>query len=390
MTAFQTCGLHSKLQALLSNARILSPTSIQSLALPSLLSTRENHFLAAQTGTGKTLAYLLPYLHSQIQAETHHSGLFVTFSRELVLQLDYVMATFKGELGVETASLYSGQKEEEWKSLLSNKRPKMIIGTIDKVANLTKTGELSWAGVRELVIDECDTLVDCGKVGEIETILAESRRIQQDLRVTLVSATFPRLLEAVLDNYFSTEQDQALPYLRRVIESKAHFNLHHLKHEFVLLEDSTSTPTLLRLIGEIAPQLTQNSCVLFCNSIASVQKTLALLQSHGYEAVGLHGDIAPKERLRNYRSFRDLEKRWLVCTDLGSRGLDFPAVSHVLQCDFPKTISDYLHRAGRTGRCYREGTVITLYRRANEGVMQHLKNSFHTGVPLKITTSAFS
>jgi ATP-dependent RNA helicase DDX41 len=115
-----------------------------------------------------------------------------------------------------------------------------------------------------------------------------------------------------------------------------------------------------------------------------------MLKLNGYDAVSLHGDTAPKERLRNYKSFRSLEKRWLVCTDLGSRGLDFPAVSHVVQCDFPKTVSDYLHRAGRTGRCYTAGTVITLYRKANEALVQHLKNSFHTGVPLKITSSAFS
>jgi len=390
MSGFQAWGLHSKLLSVLSSARILSPTSIQTLAIPSLLSTRDHHFLAAQTGTGKTLAYLLPFLHSQIQPQNKHSGLIVTFSRELVLQLDYVLETFKGDSGVETALLYAGQKEEEWKPLLGNNQPKLVFGTIDKVVNLTKAGELSWKGVHELVIDECDTLVDCGKVGEIEQLITQSRRSEQNVRVTLVSATFPRLLEAVLDNYFSAEQGQTLPYLRRLIDPKAHFNLHHLKHEFILLEDSVSAPTLLRLVRDIAPQLVQNSAVLFCNSIESAKATLALLSSNGYEAVGLHGDISPKERLRNYRSFRNLEKRWLVCTDLGSRGLDFPAVSHVLQCDFPKTVSDYLHRAGRTGRCYRAGTVMTLYRRANEAVMQHLKNSFHTGVPLTITSSAFS
>lgn len=375
---------------MLSGARILSPTSIQSMAIPSLLASRDSHFLAAQTGTGKTLAYVLPYLHRHIAAESKHSGLIVTFSRELVLQLDYVLETFKGQLGVKTALLYAGQKEEEWKPPVSNSEPKLIFGTIDKVANLTKTGELSWAGVQELVIDECDTLVDCGKTGEIEGLLRKARESQQDLRVTMVSATFPRLLEAVLDNYFSAEQGQSLPYLHRLIEPNAHFNLTHLKHEFILLRDSVSAPTLLRLIADIAPQLTQNSCVLFCNSIASVNAVLAMLKLNGYDAVSLHGDTAPKERLRNYKSFRSLEKRWLVCTDLGSRGLDFPAVSHVVQCDFPKTVSDYLHRAGRTGRCYTAGTVITLYRKANEALVQHLKNSFHTGVPLKITSSAFS
>ena len=367
---------------------VTAPTSIQTLSLPSLIHTPQNHFLAAQTGTGKTLAYLLPFFHRYLTQEQKYTGLVVTFSRELVAQMEDVLKELNREIGLKHAEIYGGQKTEEWKKVLRNK-PELICGTIDKVVNLAKTGELSLDGVRELVVDECDTLVDAGKTQEIEQLLSSVRQ-QPTTRVTLVSATVPRPLEALLDNYFSKEPNQPLPYLHRIIDPKAHFNLAHLQHEFILLPDYTAEPVFLRLLADIDPKLNANSGVVFCNSIPSVMKVCDLMGKNGYPAVCLHGKTSSKERFRNYKSFKSLEKKWLVCTDLGSRGLDFPAVSHVIQYDFPKTISDYLHRAGRAGRCYREGTVHTLYKKHHEGFMQQLQNSFHTGVPLNITTSAFS
>lgn len=385
-SSFLNLGLHPTLSTRLARMGVSTPTHIQWAALPSLLSTNHHHFIAAQTGTGKTLTYLLPYLQKYLSAPNtpKPKALLVTASRELVLQLSHVLTPFDSEFGIETAALYSTQPCPPTAHIVS--------ATIDRVMGLRAAREVSLASISELVIDECDTLVDCGRVPHIETLIAEGIKVP-GLRISLVSATFPRSLEAVIESHFTTHPATAKyqPYMKRVVEERAHLNLEHLKHDFVELRDTGKDALFQRLLVDVTRELKKKkACMVFCNSIATVEKVARQMHNQKYAVLKIHSDMTPEDRVQAYNAFRKGESRFLVCTDVCSRGLDFPSVSHVVQYDFPRSTSDYLHRAGRAGRCFQEGTVITMYRPENARVVRQLQASFETRTQLRLSSPALS
>lgn len=132
------------------------------------------------------------------------------------------------------------------------------------------------------------------------------------------------------------------------------------------------------------------TAIIFCNSINSCRSTEYLLRESGYEARSIHGDVPAKARIQNYNDFKEGRLRYLVCTDLGSRGLDFKNNGYVVNFDFPNSTADYLHRVGRTGRAGRHGTAFSLIRKKNFQLVKQLKDSFEYGVPIAIGNSSYT
>jgi superfamily II DNA/RNA helicase len=151
-------------------------------------------------------------------------------------------------------------------------------------------------------------------------------------------------------------------------------NLQHLKHEFIHLADYDKVKPLKLLIKEFKKYARKNntSCIVFCNSINSARAIEHALREEEVKTASMHGDIPPRIRERNFENFKAQVEgtQVLVATDLASRGLDIPFVSHIINFDFPRTTSDYLHRAGRAGRAGRPGFVCSLYRKEDEPILQ--------------------
>ena len=169
-------------------------------------------------------------------------------------------------------------------------------------------------------------------------------------------------------------------------------NLSNLKHEFIHLADYDKIKPLQLLLKEFRKysRKNQTSCIIFCNSVNSARAIEHTLAENGMDSCSLHGEIPPKLRLKNYMSFKKRESNVLVATDLASRGLDMPFVSHVINFDFPKATSDYLHRAGRAGRAGRPGFVMSLYRQKDNQILLEMKDAQDSGEPLRIKGSAYS
>ena len=186
--------------------------------------------------------------------------------------------------------------------------------------------------------------------------------------------------------------DEADPDFKIIIEKSTHLNLSNLKHEFIHLADYDKIKPLQLLCKEFGKYAKKNetSCIVFCNSVNSARAVEHALAKEGLETTSLHGEIPPNKRAENYLAFRKRDKNILVATDLASRGLDMPFVSHIINFDCPKTTSDYLHRAGRAGRAGREGFVMTLYREKDMPILQEMQSSHETQEPLKIKGSAYS
>ena len=169
-------------------------------------------------------------------------------------------------------------------------------------------------------------------------------------------------------------------------------NLSHLKHEFIQLADFDKIKPLKMLMKEFRQYATKNktSCIIFCNSVQSARAIEHALAEQGEKTASLHGEIPPKMRANNFEKFKERKADILVATDLASRGLDFPFVSHVMNFDFPKSTSDYLHRAGRAGRAGRPGFVLSLVREKDDPILLEMKAANDNQEPLKIKGSAYS
>ncbi len=177
-----------------------------------------------------------------------------------------------------------------------------------------------------------------------------------------------------------------------LVEQGTHMNLTNLDHEFIKLSEKDKYEPLRLVLKEIQSfkKLETSSAIVFCNSVASARSTEHTIRSFGYKVSSLHGDIPPRMRNNYIEDFKNRKTDILVATDLGSRGLDFPFVSHIFNLDFPKTVSDYLHRAGRAGRAGREGYVKSFYRKYDEQIINQMRKSHEESVPMNIGSSAYS
>lgn len=214
----------------------------------------------------------------------------------------------------------------------------------------------------------------------------------------MCSATVSKRMEQMARRFYP-ETDRNFKIL---IEKSTHMNLSNLKHEFIQLSDYDKIKPLKLLLKEYRKYARKHhtSCIVFCSSIQSARAVEFALAEEGmagspdketyFKTCSLHGDIPPRLRLANYQRFKERAANVLVATDLASRGLDLPFVSHVLNFDCPRTTSDYLHRAGRAGRAGREGFVMTLYRQKDMPLLEEMRNSHENREPLRIRGSAYS
>jgi superfamily II DNA/RNA helicase len=394
--SFSQIKLIPELISVLTKMDINSPTVIQAQAISSILNNSCHHMIAAQTGTGKTLSYILPLFQILKEFENQAGcaltkpfspkALIVVPNRDLSIQCESVLSKFKHEVRLKTFSSFSGQKWNiECEQL--EKGVDILVSTPERVDRHRRDGNLNFDDLSHLIIDESDTMIDAGFIKHLDLYCQE---LSKRARISFFSATFPRSLELFLKNHFSFEEGQDFPYIKRIIEDKTHLNLSHLKHEFIQLQEYDKNPLFLKVLEEMQASLKHGSCIVFCNSIQSARATEHLLNENGFKTVSLHGDIPSKQRQSNIESFREQKIKYLVCTDLGSRGLDFPFVKLVVQYDFPRTCSDYIHRAGRAGRAGSSGSVITLYRIRDRPMVNEFKLSYEKKKPLNVTSSSYS
>ncbi len=219
---------------------------------------------------------------------------------------------------------------------------------------------------------------------------------KKNVQVIFVSTTLTKSIEKFLDKIFQEELQKQRLYsgeanFLKIIDKNTNHNLSNIKHEFLQVTDYDKYPTLLKILRDNQKILKQNySIILFVNSIVCSRKTEMFLAENGFETSCLHGEIPPLRRRFEMDKFKKRKSKILVTTDLIARGLDFPFVYLVINFDFPNNISDYIHRAGRTGRAGRKGFVISFFRKFNIDLIDDIKKSNQNKTPLLTEGSMYS
>jgi len=347
--SFSHLGLSDKVLAAVAATGYTTPTPIQEQAIPHVL-TRRDVLGIAQTGTGKTAAFVLPMLtileKGRARARMPRT-LILEPTRELAAQVKENFDRYGAGQKLNVALLIGGVSFGDQDSKLT-RGVDVLIATPGRLLDHTERGGLLLTGVELLVIDEADRMLDMGFIPDIERICKLVPFTRQTLFFT---ATMPpeirRVTEAFLHNPVKVEVSRPATTASTVAQS--HVTSRSEPHE--------KREVLRRLLRD-AKDL--KNAIIFCNRKREVAILHKSLQKHGFSAGALHGDMDQPARMAALDQFRKGELPLLVASDVAARGLDIPEVSHVFNFDVPHHPDDYVHRIGRTGRAGRSGTAISI------------------------------
>ena len=343
---FANLGLSDERLAAVAAAGYTAPTPIQRKAIPLVL--RGVDLLGcAQTGTGKTASYALPILDilgAGSGKPRMPRCLVLAPTRELAQQIADNFTVYGAGSGPRQALLIGGEGFSLQEAALA-RDPDVLIATPGRLMDMFGRGRIMMGGVKILVIDEADRMLDMGFIPDVERIVKTLPRIRQTL---MFSATLGPEIKRLGEAFLINPKEVSVTPPATVAGT--------VRHAMIAVEAAGKRAALRALLRREAVR----SALIFCNRKRDVDVVRESLQRRGLNAGALHGDMAQHRRTETLAAFKEGRVDLLVCSDVAGRGLDIEAVSHVVNFDVPYNPEDYVHRIGRTGRAGREGRAITL------------------------------
>ena len=341
-TNFSNLGLSSSLESILMQNNIVNPTPIQKRSIPALLGGIDV-IAQAQTGTGKTLAFLLPMMERIDTDKKCVQSLIVTPTRELALQVSKEAKKIAQAKGVGILAAYGGQDVLAQVHKLKNDI-QMIVATPGRLLDHVRRGTIKLDGLSMLVLDEADQMMDMGFLKDIEVIMAKTPKSRQTM---LFSATMPESVKKLAVRYMKNPE--------QIIVSSKRVTLDEISQLVVETTDRGKQNALCKIINEQRPFMG----MIFCRTKKRASKLCNNLGFLGYSCDELHGDLTQAKREKVMKGFREMKFQFLIATDIAARGLDVDGMTHVFNYDIPLDSESYIHRIGRTGRAGNEGAAIT-------------------------------
>ncbi|MBB1498649.1 DEAD/DEAH box helicase [Paracoccus sp. MC1862] len=355
MTKFSDLKLDPKVLQAIAEAGYENPTPIQAGAIPPALEGRDVLGIA-QTGTGKTAGFVLPMItllgRGRARARMPRS-LVLCPTRELAAQVAENFDTYAKHTRLTKALLIGGVSFGEQDKLI-DRGVDVLIATPGRLLDHFERGKLLLTGVQIMVVDEADRMLDMGFIPDIERIFQLTPFTRQTL---FFSATMAPEIERITNTFLHAPE--RIEVARQATASET------ITQKLVEItptrrdQSAKQKRELLRALIDAEGESLKNA-IIFCNRKTDVDIVAKSLKAHGYDAAPIHGDLDQRVRTATLDGFREGTLRFLVASDVAARGLDIPAVSHVINFDLPSHAEDYVHRIGRTGRAGREGTAISI------------------------------
>jgi ATP-dependent RNA helicase DeaD len=344
MALFAELGIDQEVLRSLEDMGFEKATPIQAETIPLALAGHDV-IGQAQTGTGKTAAFVIPTISRLDRSKNAIQVLIIAPTRELAIQVADETGKLSKFSRVNVLPVYGGQPiDRQIKALKRN--PEFIIGTPGRLLDHIRRKTIRLDNVSTVILDEADEMLDMGFLEDIEAILAEVPN--EDRQTLLFSATMPDPIRRLAERFMNNPQTVKIQP-QGVTAPK-------IAQVYYEVADKNKIDALTRLLDVEDPELG----VIFCRTKRGVDELQKVLQSRGYLASGLHGDMTQRERDQVMHQFRQGTIDLLIATDVAARGLDVEGVSHVVNYDIPQDVDSYVHRIGRTGRAGREGKALTL------------------------------
>ncbi len=341
---FTTLGLGSKITTALTEQGYVEPTPIQARAIPVILEGRDI-IGVAQTGTGKTAAFVLPLLErlSAAPSQKHMRALVVAPTRELVAQIEENIRAYGRHLPLRYTTIFGGVGEGPQIQAL-RRGVDIAVATPGRLLDLMQQRHVNFADLQVLVLDEADRMLDMGFLPPIRKIVAATPKVRQTL---LFCATLSKEIEAVSKEFLKTPVLVEIGARATPVEGVAQW--------IVEVSQAAKVPALVHLLKDAALE----SVLVFSRTKHGADRIARKLEDAGIRCATLHSNRTQGQRMLALKRFKSGDVRCLVATDIAARGIDVDGISHVINYDFPPQPEDYVHRIGRTGRAQAIGDAIS-------------------------------
>lgn len=339
---FADFPFHEALHKNIAHKGYVTPSAIQDQSIPFTLEGRDVLGLA-NTGTGKTAAFLLPILNKLFANPAPLSVLILAPTRELAQQIDEQFRDFSYNMKLYSTLLVGGANIDRQMKQLT-RRPHVVIGTPGRVMDLIKRRKLSLDAVNTVVLDEADRMLDMGFVNDIREIVGMTPHERQTL---FFSATITPQIQKLMDEFLNNPE---------VVSVRTADTSERVDQNVVV---ASSKEEKLEKLLDMLQEDEFEKVLLFGETKFGVQRLADHLDNRGVASTAIHGNKSQSQRQRALKAFKNDHVKVLVATDVAARGLDIPNVSHVINFDQPATYEDYVHRIGRTGRGTATGKALT-------------------------------
>ncbi len=361
---FEQFNLDSRLMVGIKKAGYDTATPIQEAAIPAALRGRDI-IGTAQTGTGKTAAFVLPILNRLLEGPRHVTRvLIVTPTRELAEQIHDVVKALSAGTKLRSATIYGGVGPAPQVKAL-REGAEILIVCPGRFLDLVNQGHARLDKVETLVLDEADRMFDMGFLPDVKRII---KALPVHRQTMLFSATFPSEVELLAASSLKNPQKIAMGISRPA---------HTVTHALYPVPSHLKSQLLLALLKKTDT----NSVLIFARTKYRAQKVAQQIERAGHKVTSLHGDRSQGQRQSALKGFKDGTHQIMVATDIAARGLDVESISHVINYDMPDTADAYIHRIGRTGRAERTGDAFTLVTGEDSDMIRILERIM--GSPLK-------
>ncbi|CAL2029591.1 unnamed protein product [Caenorhabditis brenneri] len=354
------------------------PTPVQKHSIPTLLENRDL-MSCAQTGSGKTAAFLLPIIQhimaggpEMIKPPTFTSGrrtyypsaLVLSPTRELAIQIHKEASKFSYKTNLQTAILYGGR--ENYRDQVNRLRSgaHILIATPGRLIDIIDQGFIGLSGCRYLVLDEADRMLDMGFEPQIRKIVGQGMPPKTARTTAMFSATFPKEIQLLAKDFL--KENYVFLAVGRVGSTSE-----NIEQRLLWVNEMEKRQNLMDILMN---EDSSNLVLIFVETKRGANELAYFLNRQHIRSVSIHGDLKQIERERNLEMFRSGQYPILVATAVAARGLDIPNVRHVVNYDLPGDSDEYVHRIGRTGRCGNLGIATSFFNDKNRGIGRDLKN----------------
>ncbi|ABS34401.1 DEAD/DEAH box helicase [Clostridium botulinum] len=371
MIKFEELGLSDSIIDVLKKQRIIEPTPIQEESIM-LIKSGNDVIAEAQTGTGKTLAFLLPMFENISPDIDAIQGLIITPTRELAIQITEEAMKLKEAKDLNILAAYGGKDiGSQIKKLKNNIH--LVIATPGRLLDHLNRNTLNFKDLKTLVLDEADEMLLMGFKNDVRSIIENTPRKRQTL---CFSATMNSEVKKLA---YKNMRDPKL-----IIIEKEEVTLKNIKQVLIETTDRRKQEDLCKILDEENPFM----AIIFCRTKRRVDTLEEALYKKGYNCEKLHGSITQPKRERIMRSFKNLEIQYLIATDVAARGLDITGVTHVFNYDIPENAESYIHRIGRTGRAGEKGYTFLFVAPKDEQTLGMIEKEIKFKIPRRALTNS--
>ncbi len=365
---FTELKLKDKLLDAISYMGFETPTPIQEIVIPIILENKDL-IACAQTGTGKTGAFVLPILNKLIgKKDSGIDTLIIVPTRELAIQIEQQIQGFSYFVPAESAAVYGGGNGNDWESELQafKNGADIIIATPGRLLSHLNLGNVKFKNLKHLILDEADRMLDMGFIDDIQKIISYLPKQHQTL---MFSATMPKSIRLLAQKILHNPEEISLSMSTPAdgIDQKAY-----------LIFDEQKEKVLIHILAE---HKHYDSIIIFTSTKSKISEIVRSLNRNGLPAHGISSNLDQAKREEVLRNFKSKKIRILVATDVMSRGIDVKEINLVINYDVPHDAEDYVHRVGRTARVNAKGEAITLVTQKEMYKLKNIERLIKASIP---------